>query len=177
MQRLEVSGAVRSLQWSLGVKGLRLSLFSAQNVNTQRTASIQPLTPYLIQIYVRLLPSSDAMQSLTAGQTLEISKDNLRRCLWHRTSYDDVCVNVRTLCDASVLKALQVHPTKIHSHDDVRQVASQFPSFQGPRQNVAVYTTPHWGTEWTKRKFHIVTSYLNAKQMELKMCKKFVVGD
>ena len=132
--------------------------------------SVYSNPPYLLQIYVLLL-SSGAMQSLTAGQTLEISKDNGRRCLWHRT--DDVGVNFRALCDASVPTALKVQTTKIHSHDDIRQPVPKFPGFQGPRQNAAVCTTPHRGT---KRSTSPSPIWILNK-WTLKCAKKFVVGD
>jgi hypothetical protein len=64
----------------------------------------------------------------------------------------------------------------LYLQDDSRQLVSKFPAFQGPRQNIAVCTTPppptSTGTQSEpKNTVDIVTPYLNIKQMDFKMQK------
>ena len=139
----KVSADVNSLiKLRLDFRPSRIKIFVVFRADCELSSHCVYSNPYLHQIYVRLLLSSDATQPLTGGQSVEIKtiRGDVSDIV-HRT--DNPGVNVRPLCDASVLTAFQVQPTKIHTHDDSRQLASKFPVFQGPRQNVAVCTTPH----------------------------------
>jgi len=79
MQRLEVSGAVRPLEWSLGVKGL----IQASACNTDTTPTSHTKTPTHIETRTHK----------QCGDAIEMSQ-----------APDDGCINVRNMLSIEEVK-------------------------------------------------------------------------